>query len=666
MCGILGVWHQDGRPVDLAALRSGLKRIRHRGPDDEGYLLANTKTGRAVQCGGADTDPRLSLPRIEEFLGERFDLVLAHRRLSIIDLSPAGHQPMASSDDAYWIIHNGEVYNYPELRMELEGLGHVFRTSTDTEVILAAHQQWGDECVRRFNGMWAFAIWDSNQRRLLCSRDHFGIKPLYYWQGRDTFAFASEIKALLAYPGIQTQPNWPVVGDFLVHGLVDHTRETFFANIWELPPAHLLVKTSHEEGCQQYWDIKPNASRNGYVGADEVQYFYELLRDSVRIRLRSDVPVGTCLSGGLDSTSVAVLISELQQDSAGSMIPRSVPSQKTYSACYNDLRYDERRYIELVVAATGAKATYTYPDAGGLVKDLESLAWHQEMPFQSTSMYAQYCVMRAARQDGTIVLLDGQGSDEILAGYHSYVGAFSAALLRSGQWTRWVREMQVYPANPPLSMAATMRASLGHLLPTPVLKLWRRLPARSLPDFVNPDLARLARSDREMPYVNVGDPLSTALYVSVFRRGLQALLRYEDRNSMAFSIESRLPFLDPRLVEYAFSLPLEAKIQDGWTKAILRKAMEGRLPDAVRLRRDKMGFPTPEDTWLGYDNGKLLERVFDKDLIRRHGILNWSGIRKRISMLGQKSSVRQQRELWRCVSVELWLRMFADKKAEGL
>jgi len=647
--------------VDLVALRSGLDRIRHRGPDDEGYLLVNTKTGGIVQCGGTDTDPRLSLPRIEEFLAERFDLALAHRRLSIIDLSPAGHQPMTSSDGAYWIIYNGEVYNYLELRTELESLGHTFRTRTDTEVILKAYQQWGDACVRRFNGMWAFAIWDSSRRRLLCSRDHFGIKPLYYWQDRHTFAFASEIKALLTYPGIQAQPNWPVVSDFLTHGLVDHTRETFFAKIWELSPAHLLVKTSHEEECQQYWDIKRNASRNGHVGADEVKDFYELLRDSVRIRLRSDVPVGTCLSGGLDSTSIAVLISELQRDSTNNNTSHSLTLQKTYSACYEDLRYDERRYIEPVIAETGAKATYVYPDAEGLFEDLVPLGWHQEMPFQSTSIYAQYCVMRVARRDGTIVLLDGQGSDEILAGYHSYVGPFSTALLASGQWTRWIREMQAHPANPPLSMVVAVRALLAHLLPTPMRKLWRRLRKPLLPDFVNPDLARLARADREMSYVNVGDPLSTALYISVFRRGLQALLRYEDRNSMAFSIESRLPFLDPRLVEYVFALPLEAKIQNGWTKAILRRAMEGKLPDDVRLRKDKMGFPTPEDTWLGCDNRKLLERVLGEDQVRRRGILNWSGLKNRVSMLEQQSTVQQQREIWRCVSVEQWLRLFVDQ-----
>jgi len=600
------------------------------------------------------------LPAVIESDGKGFDLALGFRRLGILDLSSRGHQPMCTADKAIWVVHNGEIYNYVELRSELSALGHAFSTRTDTEVILAAYREWGESCVARFNGMWAFAIWDMGQRKLFCSRDHFGIKPFQFWHDSGTFAFASEAKALLATPGIPAKPNWPIIGDFLVHGLVDHTDQTCFDGIMNLPPGHSMVIGAADKPPFRYWQISANTNQSGPVGLREVDEFRSLLSDAVRIRLRSDVQIGTCLSGGLDSTSIAVLISRVKGDEGAQF---AGAAQKTYSACYQDARCDERSFIEEVVAATSAHATYVYPDSAGLFEDLSNLVWHQELPFQSTSPYAQYCVMKAARRDGTVVLLDGQGSDEILAGYVKYWSEFSAALLQAGQWRRWLPEMRAYPARPPLSLFPALRATMASLLPPRATNAWRAFFRRSGTSMlVSRDLVRMARPNRGEVRCDLGDALSSALHAALFS-DLQPLLRYEDRNSMAFSIESRLPFLDPRLVSYVFSLPLAARVEDGWTKAILRRAMAGLLPERVRLRRDKMGFPTPEATWLRADDGEFLRTLLDESSVRRRGLFRWAELSRLVASAVDPTHNERIPELWRCASVELWLRRFVDSSS---
>ncbi|MBK9091429.1 MAG: asparagine synthase (glutamine-hydrolyzing) [Anaerolineae bacterium] len=527
--------------------------------------------------------------------------------------------------------------------------------------MLAAYRQWGQKCVSRFNGMWAFALWDNEQRQLFCSRDHFGIKPFYYHRTTTRFVFASEIKAIQTYTPREMQPNWSVLSDFLVYGLVDHSRHTFFRDVDELPPAHSMIMTADSTQAHQYWHLDPVPTSGRGATADEVATLGALLADSVRIRLRSDVPVGTCLSGGMDSTTIAVLMDEIRQDAAGT----ALTPQRSYTACYDDARYDERRYVKTLVGTRAVKPTYTYPDGAGLLADLESLVWHQEMPFQSTSMYAQYCVMRAARQDGTTVLLDGQGADEILAGYPSYLGAYSASLLRAGQWARWAKEVRAYPVQPPATLPATFRAALTYLLPQRIAQAWLRR-ARPLPAFVAPDLSRLASAYRAGEDASLDDPLATTLYRAVMRQGLQCLLRYEDRNSMAFSIEARLPFLDQRVVEFALRLPAGAKIEGGWTKAILRKAMAGRLPDEIRLRREKMGFPTPEAAWLQQGSRQWRREIMTQERIRQQGVLNWPEVDRWLAALEENVPGGGESELWRCISVTLWLdRFFASNGIRG-
>ena len=509
--------------------------LRHRGPDDEGFLAANLEKGRGVPFLGSEST--LKGPEIETFR-EPVNALLGHRRLSIIDLSTSGHGPMSNEDGSVWISYNGEIYNYQDLRSELEGLGHRFQSRTDTEVALHAYEAWGVSCLSRFNGMWAFALLDLKAKRLFCARDRAGVKPFYYRYDGRSFCFASEIKALLATNGFQAVPNEQVLADYLLSGLLDHTQETFFRVIYQLRPGNYLVLENGQIRIQAYWDL--GAMETRFKGDEEIEeHFQELLRDSIRLRLRSDVPVGTCLSGGLDSSTIVCLANQLMFNGA-TINPILVGErQKTFSSCSEIPACDERPYIEEVVRQTGAEKNCVFPGAETLLHDLTNLIWCQEEPFGSTSIYAQWCVMRLAREKGVTVLLDGQGGDELLAGYPPALyphlrQAFREGRLRSfmgeilGLWHR--REtlpdrllMRALVAAAPSGLKILLRKWIGYgtdWMEEGFRKRYSRSPARS----------------RKFS----GD-LDNYLY-QVFRETiLPSLLHYEDRNSMAFSLEARLP-----------------------------------------------------------------------------------------------------------------------------
>ncbi len=439
MCGIFGIWQRDGRPVDLAAVRQATTLLRHRGPDDEGYLLADTRGGSALACAGDDTDPRLGLPHIAQlgtpFAGQPCDLAFGFRRLAILDLSPAGHQPMSSPDGRFWLIFNGEVYNYLELRDELRGFGHDFRSGSDSEVILAAFAQWGPECLARFNGMWALAIWDRVERSLFLARDRFGVKPLYYAADGGAFRFASEIKALVGRHGLAFKPSTAAIYDYLAGALLPDPQDgqTFFEGVRSLPPGRwLMVHQDRRDRAALLGFVSGPRRRNDTDPTAVAARYRELFVDAVRLRLRSDVAVGTCLSGGVDSSSIVCAINQLimKDGVAAEQIGRR---QKTFSAVYDtEGRYNERPHIERVLQATGAEGNFTVPTWESLRDDLARLVWHQDEPFLSTSIFAQWCVMRLAHERGITVLLDGQGADEQLGGYLPYV-LFLEDLVHRGQ-----------------------------------------------------------------------------------------------------------------------------------------------------------------------------------------------------------------------------------------
>jgi asparagine synthase (glutamine-hydrolysing) len=666
MCAIVGLITRA--PGLLPSLRSMAVLLRHRGPDDEGYLLIGPSG--VLPLGGEDTPGevyRADMPfRPTGKVGQPPAVVgawlaLGHRRLSILDLSPLGHQPM-SCQDRYWIVYNGEVYNYLELRPELEAAGHRFRSHCDTEVILAAYAQWGTECFSRFNGMWALAIYDAQEDELLLARDRFGVKPLYYWATKDLFAFASEIKAFTCLPGWRPRVNGQPAHDFLLSGLQDHSRETMFAGVCQLEPgclARLKCRDWREAkagapvpaglAVTRWYHLRPQPFGGSF--ADAAVQFHELLTDSVRLRLRADVPVGSCLSGGLDSSSIVCATHRLLCAQAAAC------AHKTFSACSEIKRFDEREYIEKVVAATGVESHYVFPSLKDLFAELDRLIWHQDEPFASTSIYAQWGVFKLAAEANIKVMLDGQGADELLCGYHNFRRAFLCGLLRSGHPIQTWREALAARGNWSGALSASWRAAVDAATPGALQRLFRRfrrnqrpppwlVPAALGASFPGPLAARFQRH-------NSARELSLELLSGAH---LPMLLHWEDRNSMAQSIESRVPFLDYRLVEFVTGLPDHYKIRQGLTKAVLRAGMSGLVPPEVLARRDKMGFVTPEEVWAAQSGTEEFRHALAEAVVPCKGILTPAATELFEDAIAGRRGYDSA--VWRIISLGTWMRRF--------
>jgi asparagine synthase (glutamine-hydrolysing) len=638
MCGIAGL----SSPIadDLRPIGAMTAALRHRGPDDEGYVFADSRSGRAWPFAGRDTVEGIAHPELGGAVPDGVDVVLGHRRLSIIDLSPAGHGPMASADGTLWITYNGEIFNYVELRDELAARGHSFRTSSDTEVLLAAYAEWGPAGLDRLNGMWAFALFDARRRVLFAARDRFGVKPFHYaWNGR-TLAFASEIEALRA-AGQGGAAADARVAEFLLGGALDAGEDTCVAGIRRLPGGHhLTLDLTTRALTVARWYTLPE--EGGAPARPE--RLREVLEDAVRIRLRSDVPVGTCLSGGLDSSSIVALTARLREGPGD--------GRRAFSVVYPEAGLDESHFVDLVVRATGVEGHRVTPTADELAAELATLVQRQGEPFAGAGVYSQWRVMRLARETGVTVLLDGQGADEVLAGYLYHFGPFLAGVARRKGWAEAAREVgrAASATGGPASRLAALAAY--HALPLPAaVRAWGASRAATHPalrpgDLV-PEAARAATAGgRHRRRATLGDELRA----NILETSLPALLRYEDRNSMAFSVEARTPFLDYRLVEEVRSWRAEDLIHDGWTKAPLRQAMCGILPEEVRLRRDKLGFATPERRWLA----GLAPRIRE-----------WLGPGSRVGRLVREDVLARWRAdadlagrpgLWRVVSAELFLR----------
>jgi asparagine synthase (glutamine-hydrolysing) len=652
MCGIYGQWDATGGAIDVAAVRAATTAIRHRGPDDEGYLLVDTAGRRHVSATGPESVTMPDLPRVESLMGERFDLAFGFRRLAILDLSPAGHQPMTAPGGQQWIVFNGEIYNYRELRAELEPLGHHFRSGADTEVLLAAYRQWGPACLHRFNGMWAFAIWDADSRTLFLARDRFGVKPLYYaWDGR-RFSFASEIKALVGRHGLPFAANEEAVCHYLVAGLLPRPRtgETFFRGVQAIPAGHSVTVAQGRLELRRYYAL-PEGGEPAGDAASAVTGYRELFTDAVRLRLRADVPVGTCLSGGVDSSAIVCVMHGLMRAPDTGREPRA-PRQQTISAVYDSAGpYNEREHIERVLAACGAESQFTFPTADRLQTDLARLAWHQDEPFGSTSIFAQWCVMAAARERGITVLLDGQGADETLAGYRPY-DIFLADLIQRHRYAQAIGAGRAIERTAGVGAGGLLARALVRQLPSGPLDALRRHRRRGARMAVRAEL--VAAHGASLPVRPVNRDLGDYLRELLDDTSLPHLLRYEDRNAMAFGVEGRVPFLDYRLVEYALTRARPWAIHDGWTKWVLRQAMRGIVPDAIAWRRDKVGFETPERDWLAawlranpslFGSEALSRDYVDPALLRRE-VDEW-----------HREECGTAR-VWRSINVELWLRAF--------
>lgn len=632
MCGIYGTWDQDGGSVDIGAVRAAVGAMRHRGPDDEGYLLVDTRAGRVVECGGDDTTASLGLPHIARFEGESFDLVLGHRRLAILDTSPAGHQPMGGAGG--WIAHSGEIFNYRELR---ERFGpRDWRSGSDTEVLLAAVERFGaEELPLHLNGMWGFAHYDPERRRLLLSRDRFGIKPLYLHRDGSTLTFASEIRAILA-SGVRPSWNEGALFDFLAWGMSDHDARTCFEGVHALRPGHQLLIEDGEERMLRYWDPSTGAELVGDEPRLAPMNVSDPRRDvvetglarSVELRLRSDVPVGTCLSGGIDSSSVVGLMHALEPSAA----------VHTFTAAFEEPAIDERRYADVMNRTVGAQAHVVAPDAAGLFEALEQLTRHQELPFHSSSVYAQWRVMQLARATGVRVLLDGQGGDEVFSGYPRATDAYLASLLRRGRLGRFLSESSRVPGG----RGRAFRSLLGTA---------QRADA---PSWLHSDFVASRRGPEPWRYPRAAS--LTEMMATDLEFRLPALLRYEERSSMAFGMEARVPFLDDDLVRFAYSLEDDDRVRDGVGKFVLREAMRGTVPDQILDRSEKIGFPTPQTRWL-LDDEWSRAKALALDGFGSLPFAHQGRLREMVDDLGSGRR-RDTDGLWRCISVAAWADAF--------
>jgi asparagine synthase (glutamine-hydrolysing) len=631
MCGIMGVLGRALARHVAAGRRRYLSVLGHRGPDDHGWLVlrgAEAHAGRDIDLDGADA-------------------LFLHRRLAVLDPTERGWQPFASPDRRHYLLYNGEIYNYLELREELEAAGHEFRSRCDTEVLLAACRQWGPEALPRLVGMFAFAIVDSASRELFLARDPFGIKPLYHTSAGGGFAFASEIKALLGLPGVSRRARPGAVRDYLLSGHSDQGEETFFEDIVQLLPGHVLrveLDDARRPRVERYGGVEIGSVRDLSLD-DAAADLRRMFLRNVELHLRSDVRVGTALSGGIDSSSIVMAMRHVQGRSL---------DLHAFSYVAGEDAIDEERWIDVAGAAAGACVHKVRPTADELREDVDRLVTAHDEPFGSTSIYAQYRVFRLAHEQGVKVLLDGQGADELFGGYPPYLGAAMASLLTRGRLGRavslWSHALR---RDGPAAWRHLVKAGWAAARPA----LAGRVAAR--PRLRPPDWLQTAWFDRcgvrgrmlEGPAHR--DRLRDELHRTLVSTSLPALLRYEDRNSMAFSIESRVPFLTCSLASYVLSLPEEHIIGlDGTSKLVLRRAMRGLVPESILARRDKVGFATPERSWMRSLRPWVLE-VLGSEAARRLPVFRHDALRRRVEAL-LDGTRRFDNTAWRWVNLVRW------------
>jgi asparagine synthase (glutamine-hydrolysing) len=644
MCGIGGIILASPGLIKRERVQRLLDHLEHRGPDDSGVLCYR--------------NGQISLQRVidRDFIG---DAVLVHRRLSILDLSAAGRQPMGTRDGRYHIVFNGEIYNYLEIRNELEQRGHTFRSRSDTEVLLAAYANWGEKALTRLIGMFALAVLDIRDRTLFLARDFFGIKPLYYTQCGDGFGFASEIKAMLQLPGVSRRVHPQRFYDYLRFGITDHAEETLFLDIHQVPAGHYLkisLDSSHAARPVRYWSL--DLSKKSDLSFDEAAYrVRDLFLESVRLHLRSDVPVGAALSGGVDSSSIVMAMRHLEP----------TLNIHVFSYVADDLTLSEERWVDIIGQSANATVHKVRPDVNELVSDLDDLVELQEEAFASTSIYAQKRIFQQARKAGIKVMLDGQGADEMLGGYHYFVAARLGSLLRAGRWSDASQLLLKASGTPGLSIAWLGLRTADVLMPSCLQAFLRALVKREF----NPRWMNMRWFDQHdvkqgIPSLTngnaaAGDPkdlLTLSLYDSLMHSSLPHLLRYEDRNSMSFSIESRVPFLTPTLVQFLLALPEEYIVaSDGTTKAVFRKAMRGIVPDAILDRRDKIGFETPEKQWL-FGERAWVEGVLTSEAAMQVQALDWNVVQREWQSI-LRGRQRFDSRVWRWLNTVLWAQKFA-------
>lgn len=627
MCGIAGIL---GEVDDSSLVERMLDAEAHRGPDGKGLWSS--------------------------LVGEHRRLTLGHRRLSIIDLSDGGKQPMLDVSGNFALTYNGEIYNYLEVRRELAECGVRFRSDSDTEVILEAYKRWGSDCLSRFNGMFAFALYDRTRGVLFCARDRYGEKPFLFAFGKDFFAFASEYKALLQHPGLSLDVDeWRLLR--AAHNAstgLDADRQTVFKSVQQLLPGEAMEVDvlSLESRIWRYWQIVPGATRSISDEEEVFAEFRELLTDSVRLRLRSDVTVGSCLSGGLDSSAIVCIARRLLGKDA---------AYDTFTGRFPGTKADEWEFAAQVVEATGVRSHVVEPTVERFLEDLPRFMRLNELPVGGSSQYAQWSVFRLARENGVTVLLDGQGADELLAGYEQYFARYVEALRKAGDTDRLARELPRIRARYPLALTPPARG-LRDRLPFR-LRHWisnRSGVGTSLLYGLRPDVAASVDRENALPELPGFNPLANALVQDSFGRFLTTLLRYGDRNSMAHSREVRLPFCDHRIAEFVFGLPPHMLMGEVQTKRLLRESMKGILPEGVRTRWNKQGFRPPQENWFrSAPFLKVVRAVFESDRFRHSPYWLpewWLAALRRL----ERGQVALNATLWAPLIIELWHEHFLE------
>lgn len=610
MCGIAGIYNFNKQKVLPEQINAMLEQIKHRGPDDEGVL-------------------------IDENIG------LGFVRLSIIDLSDAGHQPKSSADGRYSIIFNGEIYNYIELREELRKEGIKFTTQTDTEVLLNAYIFWGEKCLDKFNGMWAFAIYDKVEKSIFASRDRFGVKPFYYLHTEDQFAFCSEIPPLLSFLKGKPKPDHQRIFDYLVFNRTDQNEYTFFEGIKKLQHGtNLRIKEDSVKIYKWYNLWEKVKAAQGFKSADE---FKDSFIDSVKLRLRSDVPVGVCLSGGIDSSSiVSSLLRELK-----------FQGLNTFSAVYKKGQTgDESSFIDLYRGEVPFMH-YTTPDADSLLADIKNFVRCHAEPIPSTSPYAQFKVMELAHKKVTVTM-DGQGADEHLAGYHYFFGFYFKDLLLRFKWFTLIKEAVKY-FNIHKSIYG-FKTFLYFLLPS----YFKTKSSVGMKNYLTADFKEKYSKDNGIVSNLYASRTMEEALLNHFEYKLEHLLKWEDRNSMWFSIEARVPFLDYRLVENSLATGSNWKIRNGVTKFILRESMKNILPEKIRTRQDKVGFGTPQEEWFKTKIWQdTISEILNSKSFASRKIVDVEKAKKQFkSYLSGENKFAK--EIWKWIHLELWFREYID------
>ena len=651
--------------VDIQSFKAFNTIVKHRGPDDEGFIFISDV--KVITAGGSDTplgvwntptsyQPETNIDVVE---GE-YKVAIGHRRLSILDLSPLGHLPMCDTLKRYWITFNGEIYNFIELRKELAELGYEFSTQSDTEVIIAAYAQWGSGCLTRFAGMWAFTIYDTQTKTIFIARDRFGIKPLYYWFSPEgDFYLASEIKQFTQIPTWQAQLNPQRVYDYLFYAMTDHTEETMFKNVHTIPPGHSAsininncVPEKDGKLILKKW-YQPSNKKFAGTFKEACQIFHDNFDAAINLHLRADVPIGSALSGGLDSSAIVCSVNKKLKEKGVAEL------QKTFSSCSHDKRFDERQWMDKVIESTKVDATFIYPEGQDVFTLTEKIMWHQDEPYQSQSAFLAYKVFESAQEKKVKVLLNGQGADEYLSGYNAFGIFRKLQLFKKGHLKKFYQELDGQSI---LEKSNDLRLTLYHLLPRRFVRIMAHFTSENKKMHQIISLKKLGAKDRH-PYDKKKFSFSSILEIArhqMLSEPLQKYLRWEDRNSMAHSIEARVPFLDHTLVEFANQLPVDYLDAPGELKRLMKYSLSDTLPEAIRNRKDKKGFITPEEVWFKKDFRNEFIAMFKKYNVYTNSIISEKEAMQYFEEI-ISGKVAFNYTYWRLISLGVWMKVFNIK-----